>query len=47
MFIDNIKIMGPKRSGAIKKIKKKLVLAFKMINMGPISFYLGLKVEQN
>lgn len=31
----------------IEKIKRKLAATFKMVDMGPISFYLGLKVEKN
>lgn len=46
-FVDNIKIMGPERSKTIEKVKKKLATAFEIVDMGPISFYLGLKVEQN
>ncbi len=46
-FVDDIKIMGPKGSGAIEKVKRELAAAFEMVDMGPISFYLGLKVERN
>lgn len=44
-FVDDIKIMGLKRLAVIKQIKGKLAAVFDMINMGPISFYLGLKIE--
>ena len=44
-FVDDIKVMGVKRSGHIKKVKRKLAAEFEMIDMGPISFYLGQKVE--
>ncbi len=47
MFVDDIKIMWPKRSGAIEKVKRELAAAFEMVDMSPISFYLGLKVERN
>lgn len=47
IFVDDIKIMGPKASGMIEQIKVELISAFLMADMGPISFYLGLKVEQN
>lgn len=47
IFVDDIKIMTPKKSGFIEKIKVQLVLAFQMSNMGLISFYSGLKVERN
>lgn len=46
-FVDEIKIMAPKESGIIQRIKAKLKAAFSMVNMGPISFYLGLKVERD
>lgn len=39
--------MTIKRSGFIEKVKAKLTLAFQMADMGPISFYLGVKVERN
>ena len=31
----------------ITEVKKQLKLAFKMVDMGPISYYLGLKVERD
>lgn len=46
-FVDDIKIIGPKGSGAIQRVKAELAAAFSMVDMGPISFYLGLKVERN
>lgn len=46
-FVDDIKIMGTKGSGLIGRVKAKLTVAFSMVNMGPISFYLGLKVIQD
>lgn len=46
-FVDDIKIMGPKESGVIERVKTELTFAFLMVDTGPISFYLGLKVEQN
>lgn len=36
-----------KESQFIKKFKAKLISTFQIVNMGLISFYLGLKVEQN
>lgn len=44
MFMDDIKIMVPKGSGFTEKVKADQVSAFEMVNMGPISFYLGLKL---
>ena len=46
-FVDDIKIMAPKGSGIIQRVKAELTAAFSMVDMGPISFYLGLKVERN
>lgn len=39
--------MAPKESGMIERVKSKLTSAFSMVNMGPISFYLGLKVQRD
>ncbi len=39
--------MALKESGMIKQVKLELISAFSMVDMGPISFYLGLKVECN
>ena len=39
--------MAPKKSGITPRVKAKLTAAFSMADMGLISFYLGLKVEQN
>ena len=47
MFVDDIKIIAPKRSGFIEKVKTELVSAFQMVDMGLISFYLGLRVDRN
>lgn len=46
-FVDNIKIMGPKGSKTIEKVRRKLITAFEIVDMQPISFYLGLKVKRN
>ena len=47
VFVDDIKIMGVKGSGAIGRVKAELIAAFSMVDLGPISFYLGLKVERD
>lgn len=39
--------MAPKGSGIFQQVKVQLTAAFAMVDMGPISFYLGLKVERN
>lgn len=46
-FVNDIKIMGIKGSGFIAKVKAELTAAFSMVDMGPISFYLGLKVVRD
>lgn len=46
-FVDDIKIMGIKGSGFIGKVKEELAAAFSMVDMSPISFYLGFKVQRD
>lgn len=46
-FADDIKIMAPKDSEMIEWVKLKLIFAFSIIDMGLISFYLDLKVQQD
>ena len=46
-FVDDIQIIAPKRSGMIERVKAELAFAFLMADMGPISFYLGPKVERD
>ena len=46
-FVDDLNIIGPKGSQMITEVKRQLKLAFKMVDMGPISYYLGLKVERD
>ena len=46
-FVNDIKFMGPKGTGYIERVKAELAAAFEMVDMGPISFYLGLKVERD
>ena len=47
IFVNDIKMMGPKESKMIERVKTELTFAFSMVDMAPISFYLGLKVEWN
>lgn len=47
MFIDDIKIITLKESRITQPINVELIASFLMIDMGPISFYLSLKVEQD
>ncbi len=46
-FVDDIKIMRAKNSGVINQVKQELTAAFEMADMGPISFYFGLKVSRD
>lgn len=45
--MDDIKIMGVKDSSIITQVKRELTIVFEMADMGPISFYLGLKVSRD
>ena len=47
IFIDDIKIMGTKEGSFIRRVKAKLTVTFSIVDIGPISFYLGLKVTQD
>lgn len=47
IFVDDIKIMKTKRIDHIERVKAKLAAAFEIVDMDPISFYLGLKVERD
>lgn len=47
IFIDNIKIMGPKNTGVIARINAQLTVNFEMVDMRLISFYLVLKVDKD
>lgn len=46
-FVDNIKVMETKRTDHIERVKAKLAAEFEMVDIGLISFYLGLKVERD
>lgn len=43
-FVNHIKTIKPEKNKIIDKVKRKLTMAFEIIDMRPISFYLGLKV---
>lgn len=47
IFVNNIKIMVPKKSKIIEKVKAKLTVVFFILEMRLIGFYLGLKIDQN
>ena len=46
-FIDNLNIFALLGSGIISCIKSELTTAFEMVNMGPLVFYVGLKVTRD
>lgn len=46
-FVDDIKVIAPKGSKMMEKVKTELTSAFSMVDMGPISFYLSLKVQRD
>ena len=46
VFVDDIKILDSCK-GRITRIKQQLATAFRMVDMGPVSYYLGLKVERD
>lgn len=39
--------MAPKCSGMIERVKAELTAAFSMVDLGPISSYLGLRVDRD
>lgn len=47
MFVYDIKIISMKKRGVIARVKIKLAASFLMVDMGPISFYQGFKVEKD
>lgn len=47
MFVIDIKIMGAKNFGFIRQSKEKLTAVFKIVDIGPINFYLSLKVNRD
>ena len=47
VFVDDIKIMAPKDIGIIQRVKTWLTAAFSMSDIGPISFYLGLRIDRD
>lgn len=47
IFMNDIKIMGLKNIRVIRKVKAELIVAFDIVDMGLISFYLGLNINKN
>ncbi len=46
-FVDDLNISAPCGSGIISRIKSELTTAFEMVDMGPLAFYMGLKVTRD
>lgn len=46
-FVDDLNIVAPKGSGLTTMVENELKAAFSMVDMGPISYHLGLKIERN
>ena len=44
-FVNNIKIIGSKKSNFIEKIKSKLTATFSIVDIGLINLYLVLKMD--
>ena len=45
-FVDDIKIIHPQKE-VVNGAKRELKAAFKMVDLGPISFYLGMSVTRD
>lgn len=46
-FVNNIKVMAPKESEMMERVRTELTSACSIVDIGPLSFYLGLKVQHN
>lgn len=46
-FVDDLNIFTPAGSGIMKRIKGELASAFDMVDIGPLAFYVGLKVTRD
>lgn len=47
IWVDDLNLFTPRGSPWMQKMKDMLAAGFKMVDMGPISYYLGLKVERD
>lgn len=47
IFVNNIKIIGLKNTRVIARVKIKLMVMFEIMNIEPISLYLGFKIDKN
>lgn len=46
-FVDDLNIFATSGSGIMQLVKKELAAAFDMVDMGPLAFYVGLKVTRD
>lgn len=46
-FVNNLNIFATAESVIMKRIKTELAIAFDMVDMGPLAFYVGLKVTRD
>ena len=46
-FVDDLNIFTPAGSGIMKRVKEELAAAFDIVDMGPLAFYVGLKVTRD
>lgn len=47
IFVDNNKVTHIKKLGHIIKVKLEFMIAFEIVDIGRINFYLGLKFERD
>lgn len=47
IWVDDLNLVTPCGSPWMKRMKDLLTLGFKMVDMGPILYYLGLKFDRN
>lgn len=46
LWVDDLNLFSPRGSPWMKRMKDLLFEGFKMVDMGPITYYLGLKVDR-
>lgn len=47
LWVDDLNLFTPAGSSWMKRMKDELSAGFKMVDMGPVQFYLGLKVDRD
>ena len=47
IWVDDLNLFTPRDSPLMQKMKDLLILGFQMVDGGPITYYLGLKVDRN